>query len=224
MYMGTRNNTFVSTIVNRDPLLSQESSELRNKRPTPSSNNERSLSALTPNTMEKSGTEDEFFGDQSSDSDANSVTKKSTNSFHVEAPSNPFGNVADHEYRSHAASVKTLSYLDGYDETKEERLQDGFSDGYRQSFSDAFRIGSRLGSVCAKTALLESSTVGIRDKKLVVVGSGNNSTNSVNFAAPLIRKFLTNEILMGSSNEEGEKSYVQALLKLEDELEEITKF
>ena len=89
---------------------------------------------------------DDFFGDQSSIDSPDSVAK---NSLLLQQPSSDhsFGNVANHEYRSQEASIKTLSYLDGYDETKEERIQDGFSFGYKQSFHDAFKIGSLLGGI-----------------------------------------------------------------------------
>ena len=83
--------------------------------------------------------DDEFFGRDDDDDDT---------------PSDAFGKVASHEFRSREASITKLSYLDGYDETKEEKLQEGFSQGYRQSFNDAFRIGCRLGSLCAKVALV----------------------------------------------------------------------
>mmetsp|Transcript_28500 Transcript_28500/g.59402 ORF Transcript_28500/g.59402 Transcript_28500/m.59402 type:complete len:157 (+) Transcript_28500:134-604(+) len=116
--------------------------------------------------------DDEFFGDQSSESDfiCGAYQVDGNEGIRGETPSDPFGNVANHDYRSREASVKTLSYLDGYDETKEEKLQDGFSDGYRQSFSDAFRIGRRLGSLCARPALDESLTLGLQRK---------NNTNGV---------------------------------------------
>ena len=167
--------------------------------------------------------DDEFFGDQCSESDSiacvgqvNSIKGNKGN-----APSDPFGNIADHEYRLREASVKTLSYLDGNDETKEEKLQDGFSDDYRQSFSDAFRIGRRLGSTCAKAALYESLTLGLqsgnRDKSDKSIRTTKKST--IESPATMIRQFLTNKILIGSKDK-SEDTYGKALLKLGHQLDE----
>ena len=93
--------------------------------------------------------DDEFYGDQSS------VDCSSNSRAFQQQAQDEFGNIANHEYRSHETSIKTLSYLDGYDETKEERIQDGFSNGYKQSFHDAYNVGCNLGSLCARAALDE---------------------------------------------------------------------
>ena len=167
--------------------------------------------------------DDEFFGDQCSESDSISCVGQvnSIKGDKGDAPSDPFGNIADHEYRSREASIKTLSYLDGYDETKEEKLQNGFSDGYRQSFSDAFRIGRALGSTCAKAALDESLTLGLqsgnRDRSDKSIRTTKKS-NTIESPATLIRQFLTNEILIGSKDKPDD-TYGKALLKLGDQLD-----
>ena len=156
--------------------------------------------------------DDEFYGDQSSDtSDAN----ENTGNHDVPSSSEAYGNASSHEYRSQAASIRTLSYLDGYDETKEEKLQDGFAHGYKKSFHDAFEIGRRLGSLCAKAAFEESTTL-------------NDTTDAKDDAAiakierhaSSTRQFLTERILVGNKKEDDEKKYDEALLKLKDQLDE----
>ncbi|KAL7516465.1 hypothetical protein ACHAWX_002680 [Stephanocyclus meneghinianus] len=144
--------------------------------------------------MEKSGSVDEFFGDQSSESGSD----RNDEGFHKEAISNPFGNAAGHDFNSQEASIKTLSYLDGFDETKEEKLQDGFGDGYKQAFGDAFRIGQRLGSLSAIVAVAESQMM----RQDLQQSENVDSINNLYQAAVLIRQFLTNEILIGSSDKE----------------------
>mmetsp|Transcript_50629 Transcript_50629/g.107879 ORF Transcript_50629/g.107879 Transcript_50629/m.107879 type:complete len:178 (+) Transcript_50629:94-627(+) len=171
--------------------------------------------------------DDEFFGDQSSESDSSRCADQVSGNEGIrgKTPSNPFGNVATHEYRSREESVRNLSYLDGYDETKEEKLQDGFSEGYRQSFNDALRIGRRLGYLGAKAALGESLTLvlqpGISNDKSHATDR-NFTKNVMENPANLVRQFLTDEILV-ASKESAENSYDEALLKLEDQLERMLK-
>ena len=162
--------------------------------------------------------DDEFYGNQSSESsDASADGSGHGTDEDAVTPSDPFGNVAAHEYRSHERTVKTLSYLDGYDETKEEKLQDGFSRGYRRSFDDAFRIGRRLGSLCAKAALDESSTLRTVNN---IDPNGNSdqdrTKNMIEGSAYLVREFLRDEILIGRI--EDTKKRDEALLMLEDHL------
>lgn len=163
--------------------------------------------------------EDEFYGKQSSESDASTDGNRCSTTDDV-TPSDPFGNVATHEYRSRERSIKTLSYLDGYDETKEEKLQDGFSHGYRQSFNDAFRIGRQLGSLCAKAALYESSTFGTPDLGAMGNSGHDYTTNIIEGPASLVRKFLRDEILVGRI--ENNKTLEDALSKLDDQLSQVS--
>ncbi|KAL7465793.1 hypothetical protein ACHAXS_006113 [Conticribra weissflogii] len=167
-----------------------------------------------------SGLEDDFFGDQSSLSDVNSTTNESTTRIQNEPPSQPYGNTAIHEYRALAANVKKLSYLDGYDETKDDSLQDGFEDGYRKFFCDSFRVGSKLGTLCGKNALIISSnSEKSNEKQGRDVGVIDNSVECV---ASLVRLFLANEIIEGNSGDDSaEISYRRAILKLEQDMHEI---
>lgn len=127
--------------------------------------------------------EDEFFGDQSCDDE--------------------FG-TAEAEFRD----VKTLSYLDGFDETKEEKLQEGFAEGYSKTFNDAFQTGTQLGSICAKQALCELNQ------------DITASQQGLNNAASAIHQFLRDEIMIGGE-EGGESSYEGALDTLQSKLDSI---
>lgn len=179
---------------------------------------------MNTNTVDS---DDEFYGDQSSnESDAGSFGGNSCNNYTNDitktAPSDPYGNVATHEYRSQERSIQTLSYVDGYDETKEEKLQEGFSIGYQQSFHDAFRIGKYLGSVCAKAAIDESMTLllGTTTKSIdyeMQMSGHNSTTRSIERAATLVSKFLRDEILIGR-NEPNDIKQQEAIRKLEDQL------
>ncbi|KAK1732473.1 hypothetical protein QTG54_016867 [Skeletonema marinoi] len=130
--------------------------------------------------------DDEFFGDQSCDDE--------------------FG-AAEAEFRD----VKTLSYLDGFDETKEEKLQEGFAEGYSQAFNDAFVAGSRLGSIAAKTALCELN----KDTKCVTANQPR-----LHNAASAIHQFLRDEIMIGDEKAR-ESTYEGAFDNLKNKLDSI---
>ncbi|KAL9190915.1 hypothetical protein ACHAXT_000621 [Thalassiosira profunda] len=163
--------------------------------------------------------DDEFFGDQASDPGDFSVEECSSGSNQTSDA------LSNHEYRSSEANVRTLSYLDGYDETKEEQLQDGFADGYRQSFQDAMAVGRQLGSMCAGLALKESSTLGLPPRKSdVAAKTDEGSSNAIERPASMVRQFLTEKILAegGGSKEDAEKEYGEALLRLINQLEKMS--
>ena len=129
--------------------------------------------------------DDEFFGDQSCDDE--------------------FG-TAEAEFRD----VKTLSYLDGFDETKEEKLQEGFVEGYSQSFGDAYQAGIRLGSIAATAALCELN----EDETRSVPSNQSGLRN----AAKAIHQFLRDEIIGGGKEKEKECNYDRALESLRHKL------
>eukprot|EP00578_Thalassiosira_sp_NH16_P014578 CAMPEP_0181121218 /NCGR_PEP_ID=MMETSP1071-20121207/24613_1 /TAXON_ID=35127 /ORGANISM="Thalassiosira sp., Strain NH16" /LENGTH=179 /DNA_ID=CAMNT_0023206007 /DNA_START=45 /DNA_END=582 /DNA_ORIENTATION=+ len=170
--------------------------------------------------------DDEFFGDQASHSESPTSSLKDIGEV-TTTSSDPFGNVADHEYRSRGASIKTLSYLDGYDETKEEKLQHGFSRGYQQSFDDAYSVGRRLGSLCARAALNESETLGLPQNKSTTPEDLEERCSTaegiiiVERSATLVRQFLTDEILIDSKGHNAQTRYDEAILKLKDQLGKI---
>ena len=157
----------------------------------------------------RSGSADEFFGDQATDSDCdNSGHTASSN----EVKSSAFGTAAGHDYRSQESAIKTLSYLDGFDETKGEKLQEGFRDGYKQAYTDAFLVGQQFGSLSAKVACAESSILmqlaagclppAHRLSDGGVIHNIENSKSNLQNAAALIHRFLIEQVLTGSSDEQ----------------------
>ena len=168
---------------------------------------------------------DEFYGDQESDASPDSVLSSHQSSSLI-SNNNQFGNIANHEYRSREESIKTLSYLDGYDEMKEVRIQDGFSIGYKSSFHDAYKIGSCLGRVCAQAALDDLLSVKTNNTNTITTATEEKDRNDQKVLPPphkstatIIRTFLRDEILIGSSKEEdAQKRYDTALSKLKDDL------
>lgn len=129
--------------------------------------------------------DDEFFGDQSCDDE--------------------FG-TAEAEFRD----VKTVSYLDGFDETKEEKLQEGFAEGYSQSFDDAYQAGIRLGSIAAAAALCELNKN--------EASSAPSNKSGLRDTAKAIHQFLRDEVIDGGDGKEKESSYDQALESLRHKL------
>ena len=84
--------------------------------------------------------EDEFFGEQSSLSDESTGYGK-------------FGNLSQHENLSKEKTFFNLGYLEAFDRTKEEKLQEGFEAGYRQTLHDAIAIGHKLGKVVSSSTI-----------------------------------------------------------------------
>ena len=162
--------------------------------------------------------DDEFYGDQESDASPDSVLSSQQHQSSSLIPNNQFGNIANHEYKSREESIKTLSYLDGYDEMKEVMIQDGFSFGYKSSFHDAYKIGRCLGSVCAKAAL-DDLLVKTNHKDTTTATDNQEALPPHKSTATIVRTFLREEILIGSSKEEdAQKRYDMALSKLKDDL------
>lgn len=79
--------------------------------------------------------EDEFFGNDKDDDDENSDIL----------------DLADRESRAKEEELKKIAYVEGYDDNKETRLQEGFEAGYKETFEAAMRIGEFLGKSRART-------------------------------------------------------------------------
>ena len=62
------------------------------------------------------------------------------------------GGLAGHETRSNEAAFHKMGYLEAYDATKEERLQEGFEVGFRETLDLACSIGLTLGRLVGRTA------------------------------------------------------------------------
>ena len=172
---------------------------------------------------EDNSDDDEFYGDQESDASPDSVLSSHQSSSLI-SNNNQFGNIANHEYKSREESIKTLSYLDGYDEMKEVKIQDGFSFGYKSSFHDAYKIGGCLGRVCAQAAL-DDLLVKTNNKDTTAAIDKEDKIDREALPPPhkstatVIRTFLRDEILIGYTKEEdAQQKYDMALSKLKDDL------
>ena len=109
---------------------------------------------------------------------------------------------------------------------KEVKIQSGFSFGYKSSFHDAYKIGSCLGSVCAQAAL--DDLLGKTNNKDTTAAIEIDKEDKIDreslppphkSTATVIRTFLRDEILIGSTKEEdADKRYNMALSKLKNDL------
>ena len=68
------------------------------------------------------------------------------------------GGLAGHETRANEAAFRKMGYLEAYDATREERLQEGFEAGYREAVDVAASVGMRLGRLVGRTAAVAVAT------------------------------------------------------------------
>lgn len=89
---------------------------------------------LLSNPKAKDEEDDDFFGNQDGeDDDFGALTRQ------------------DHLAKEH--ELKTIGYFESYDDTKEERLQEGFEAGYKETFGVASRIGELYGQMIIDSEL-----------------------------------------------------------------------
>jgi hypothetical protein len=121
--------------------------------------------------------EDDFFGNQDDDDD------EPVEHDEQEHYGNEFGALAEREHQARGTELRTIAYVESYDETKEARLQDGFEAGYQETFDVATRIGVLLGKATAatKTKLLNHEPVSL----------SSSDDDSAPTAARQVRAFLT---------------------------------
>jgi len=107
--------------------------------------------------------EDEFFGRQEDqdEPEGSSLTFRRHGdhgeSEQAEQANNPpvgQGGLSAAEARATEDRFRTIGYHEAYDQSKEERLQEGFEAGYRDSFDAAFRVGEILGREAMGAKLL----------------------------------------------------------------------
>ena len=82
-----------------------------------------------------SDTSDEFFGIQDDDEDSTSMTRR-----HQMAMEQQFQNIG---------------FLEAFDRTQDDRLQEGFCSGYFDCSKLAERVGRHWGQICARNATME---------------------------------------------------------------------
>jgi hypothetical protein len=129
---------------------------------------------------------DEFFGDQDGDDDFG-------------------GLLGEREHLARQNELKTVGYVESYDETKETRLQEGFQMGYRETFDVALRIGQLLGQATFRARLEQTQSNSSED----------DATSSSQTAAKQVRDFLTKS--------EQPRNKEEALRDAKTELEDLEK-
>ena len=84
-----------------------------------------------------SDSDDEFFGAQDEEDDGCA----------------DFGDMAKHEIQARHHQLRTSGYLDAFDESKEELLQEGFEAGFLETFELGKKLGLILGKVATQSKL-----------------------------------------------------------------------
>lgn len=115
-------------------------------------------------------TDDEFFGNQDSDNDFNGLNQNE------EEQALQKCSMAERETRATEEQFRNMGYLKAYEDSKEERLQEGFEAGYKQYFDAAMKLGELLGEA---TSPLQDDDVS-KEKR-----------ENVNQVVRSIRSFLT---------------------------------
>jgi len=59
-------------------------------------------------------------------------------------------------FRNCSSVWSKIGFLDAFDESKDERLQQGFEDGYRETFDVSLRVGKQLGRTSIIAALMKN--------------------------------------------------------------------
>jgi len=141
-------------------------------------------------------------------------------------------NMALHELNAKNNEIKNIGFLNGYDEFKESRLQEGFQKGYLESFE----IGKMIGKMIGEITTLEKAT---NKRRLENVSSSTASSASPtsspstttqspsnNFDIParkqnnnvteLVHDFFTNKF----QNDKNPNNVVQDLENLKQELKD----
>jgi hypothetical protein len=85
---------------------------------------------------EEDDDDDEFFGSQEDDDACGTG-------------GNGYGALGQHETLAKDRDLATIGYFESYDETKEERVQEGFEAGYQQTFEASRRVGELFGQCMA---------------------------------------------------------------------------
>lgn len=83
------------------------------------------------------GSDDEFFGAQHEEDEGCA----------------DFGDMAKHETQARHHQLRTSGFLDAFDESKEELLQEGFEVGFLETFEPGKRLGLMLGKAATQNKL-----------------------------------------------------------------------
>jgi hypothetical protein len=180
--------------------------------------------------------DDDFFGSQK-ELDNNSNTKPGGNDddddddavnregVYSSNNNDEFGSLMQMERSAKESELKTVAFLDAFDEYKESKLQEGFEFGMLESLEGAIRIGKLLGKHTTVQNLVEvfrrddDDDVDDVDDK-VVGGLKRNHVEKQNFvdqAKAVTRDFFANKFQKdtqcGSSNCEEDLQSIEDLLQ-----------
>jgi len=159
--------------------------------------------------------EDELFGDLTADDHADQHERGVNPQHHAVAIAPAAaggggeeggGGLAGHETRANEAAFRNMGYLEAYDATKEERLQEGFEAGYREAVDVATSIGLRLGRLVGRTAagaVATTASTGSQGKRSGDTGGDDDDDRRVEkeaaaaaarLAAKTVRTFLDGQL------------------------------
>jgi hypothetical protein len=184
--------------------------------------------------------EDDFFGSQnegldnknrklggnSDDEDQEADIWSSNNNY---IKNDEFGSLMQNERAAKELELKTVAFLDAFDEYKDTKLQEGFEHGMLESLEVAIRIGKLLGK---QTTILSLKDVvgGESDDKIdanelngVVRGGlekNNDQKKTINLAKNITREFFTIKFQKDDNNTCGNNNCQVDLQRLEDLLKE----
>ena len=141
------------------------------------------------------------------------------------------GGLAGHETRANEAAFRNMGYLEAYDATKEERLQEGFEAGYREAVDVATSVGLRLGRLVGRTAagaVATTASTGSQGKRSGDTGGDDDDDRRVEkeaaaaaarLAAKTVRTFLDGQLTQPSDAVSPDEA-LQQVRDLEKEVNE----
>jgi hypothetical protein len=184
--------------------------------------------------------EDDFFGSQNEgldnksrklggnydDEDQETDILSSNNNY---VNNDEFGSLMQNERAAKELELKTVAFLDAFDEYKDTKLQEGFEHGLLESLEVAIRIGKLLGKPTTVLSLKDVVGGEIDDKSdandlnLVVRGGlkkNNDEKKTIDLAKDITREFFTNKFQKDDNNTCGNNNCQLDLQRLEDLLKE----
>jgi hypothetical protein len=129
--------------------------------------------------------DDEFFGSQEEYNDDDEQQQQQQH------PCESFGDMGKHDQRAKHHELKTAGFLDAFDESKEEQLQEGFEAGFLESFEAGRAIGQLLGRASTTAILLHASSSSQTTTATEATAATTNSTSRR--ANELVHRFFANE-------------------------------
>ena len=138
---------------------------------------------------------DEFFGSQEDDDACG-------------PGGNGYGALGQHETLAKDRDLATIGYFESYDETKEERVQEGFEAGYQQTFEASRRVGELFGQCMAHAEFLEDS-------------HNNRSKEAVKRQSLMISRHLHEFLTAFQSGSDDPTVVKESLAALEEEMSQV---